>query len=72
MPQVSEDKIELLPSTTQSTDLRTTTPPTPFELTAEYSNTEILKEPIQHDLRELGDKIQRLLPPVHPAGNLLL
>lgn len=29
-------------------------------------------EPIHHDLNDLGDKIKRILPPLHPAGNLFI
>ncbi|XP_026322225.1 uncharacterized protein LOC113231899 [Hyposmocoma kahamanoa] len=54
-----------LPSTTQSTVLRYMISPMPYDVT--YTNTGISEKPIEHTLMELGDKIQRILPPVHPA-----
>lgn len=42
------------------------------DLLATDTNVETSREPIKHDLSELGNKIHRILPPVHPAGNLIV
>lgn len=79
MPENAKDQTPTTPEAIVSQC--TTTPATYHESRGRkiiyYSTTEaadtssqISREPIHHDLNDFGDKIKRILPPVHPAGNV--
>lgn len=71
MPQIPGDKIVQPPSPTEVTISQYKISPTAHEVLAADTHAETAGLQIRHDLSELSDKIQRILPPVHPAGTLL-